>query len=70
MIDKSSEGSEGTAQAGAVPIVHQIFGSFADALALQPERTAVAERLRKALITDASRTEATLRAALFGGGDA
>lgn len=70
MIDQSSKGPEGAAQAGAIPIVHQVFGSFSDALGLQPERTAVAERLRKALITDGARTEATLRAVLFEGGDA
>lgn len=68
MIDASNEGSEGTAQVVAIPIVHQVFSSFADALAMQPDRTAVAERLRKALITDGARTEATLRAALFEGG--
>jgi hypothetical protein len=73
MIDEASEGSEGTAQekaVSAIPIIHQVFGAFADSLASQPERMAVAERLRKALITDGARTEATLRAALFEGGDA
>jgi hypothetical protein len=53
----------------AVPIVHKIFGAFADALAAQPDRAAVAERLRKALVTDGARTEVALRAALFDGGD-
>lgn len=66
--DDSTEGSEGTThenEIGSIPIVHQVFGAFADALAEQPERAAVAARLRKALITDGARTEATLRAALF-----
>jgi hypothetical protein len=55
---------------GPVPIVHQIFGAFTDKFSTTPERTAVANRLRKALIVDGARTEAALRAALFEGGDA
>ena len=68
----TTNGSDGTVHGppnDAVPIVHQIFGAFADALAAQPDRAAVAQRLRKALVTDGARSEVALRAALFDGGD-
>lgn len=71
--DDSIEGPGGAThenEVGSVSIVHQVFGAFADALAAQPERVTVADRLRKALIIDGARTEATLRAALFEGDDA
>jgi len=68
----TTDDSDGTVHGtsnDAVPIVHKIFGAFANALAAQPDRAAVAERLRKALVTDGARSEAALRAVLFDGGD-
>jgi hypothetical protein len=62
----SAEGvNEDKAQAVSIP--HQIYSSFADLLAADPAHAAVAERLRKTLITDGARSEAVLRAALFEG---
>lgn len=71
--DDAIEGPGGTKhenEIGAVSIVHQIFGAFADALSAKTERVSAADRLRKALIIDGARTEAALRAALFEGGEA
>ena len=49
-----------------VSVLHQIFGEFADTFGAQEGRNEVAERLRHALIKNEARSEAALRAALFG----
>jgi hypothetical protein len=56
-----------TAEAAApVSVLHQVYGAFADAFAGLDGCKDAAERMRKTLIQDGGRSEAALRAALFG----